>query len=351
MFTDIRIQNFRSYSDASFELGPKVNIIVGPNASGKTNLLEAILILCIGKSYRARDLDLLQRNMTWARIDAHTPTGQRSLKIEQQGENAQKQLLVNGNVTKRFVSKTSLPVVLFEPNNLRLLSAEPALRRNMLDDLLDQTSLSMSQTRTSYARLVAQRNALLKKGLIVAKPQIFAWNLRLSELASMVVNARVELITQINNLISEIYSDLSGHKSILKISYVSPFNPKNYASEILKKLENNIELDVLRGFTAYGPHREDIEITINGQLMSKTASRGEIRTLLLCIKLIELKLLEESRNQPPILLLDDVFSELDGRRRKALTLALDKYQTFITTTDADVVVRQFIQNCNIIALG
>ena len=347
MLTDIRLQHFRSYKDESFELGPGVNIIVGPNASGKTNLLEAILVLAAGRSYRARDIDLVQEGQKWARLDAHTKAGSRVVKIE----NLNKSFIVNGKLAKRLTAKNSLGVVLFEPNHLRLLNGEPSLRREMLDNLLEQTTLGFSNQRSQYQRLLAQRNALLKKDNAAVAKQIFAWNLRLSELGGQVVAARLDQITKFNETISDVYSKLSATKTELEISYLTPFNTKNYASELLKKLESSTELDQARGFTAYGPHREDFDITINSTPMHKTASRGEIRTLLLALKLIELQLLEEVREQKPLLLLDDVFSELDGKRRRALTKALSGYQTFITTTDADVVVKNFTKHSSIIVLS
>lgn len=351
MLTDIRIQQFRSYKDESFELGPAVNIIVGPNASGKTNLLEAILVLAAGRSYRARDVDLIQDTQAWARLDAHTPEGGRTVKIENNGGLLSKSFIVNNKTFKRPSLSTGLPVVLFEPNHLRLLSGEPALRREMMDNLLEQTMLGFSALRSQYQRLIAQRNSLLKKDARAVDQQIFAWNLRLSELGGQIVAARLDLIKQFNEEISAIYSKLSGSKSHLVFSYLTNFKTQNYASELLKKLENSTELDRARGFTAYGPHREDFDISINSAPMHKTASRGEIRTLVLTLKLIELKLLEKVREQKPLLLLDDVFSELDGKRRQALTKALNKYQTFITTTDADVVVKNFTKHSSIIVLS
>jgi DNA replication and repair protein RecF len=120
---------------------------------------------------------------------------------------------------------------------------------------------------------------------------------------------------------------------------------------LLHNLEIGLERDMLRGFTSVGPHREDMLITFNGHPASETASRGEARTLVLALKVIELQLLEQARGLTPLLLLDDVFSELDGARRRALTEYLSNYQTFITTTDADVVIQHFTESCQIIPLG
>lgn len=348
--TDIRLQQFRSYSDDSFELSPGVNIIVGPNASGKTNLLEAILLLARGSSYRARDADLVQFDKPWARLDAHTDTGKgRTVKIEcPQPTQCKKSFIIDDLVVLRLTQPKMVPVVVFEPNHLLLLSGSPELRRGYLDDLIEQTVPGFGAFRRHYKRVLAQRNALLKQGVRAAQPQLFVWNLRLSELAGKIVSERLRLIDRINGVASGIYAELSHAGSHVKVSYTSPLNTDNYESALLKKLEHNLERDAMLGFTTAGPHREDIAISLNGRPLQDTASRGETRTVILALKVIELQLIAEARDTSPLLLLDDVFSELDGARRQALTGFLKQYQTFITTTDADVVVQHFTDQCAVI---
>ena len=134
------------------------------------------------------------------------------------------------------------------------------------------------------------------------------------------------------------------------MKYQSRITKQQYSSQFLHKLEANIDRDIARGFTGDGPHRDDIKVIIDGHDIQESASRGEIRTLLLALKIVELGIVEEVYASKPILLLDDVFSELDGSRRRALTNFLQDYQTFITTTDADVVIRHFTGNCRIIPL-
>jgi DNA replication and repair protein RecF len=190
---------------------------------------------------------------------------------------------------------------------------------------------------------------LLKHGS--TKDQLFVWNLRLSDLGGQVALHRQRLIEQINKEVTNTYQSIGGKKNQIEISYKSSCHGDQYSTKLLHKLESNQSVDEQRGFTGHGPHRDDITVNINGHDADTSASRGEVRTLLLTLKIIELKLLEEDRNQKPILLLDDVFSELDGSRRKALTETIKGYQTFITTTDADVVVRHFTETCHIIPTG
>ena len=331
MITDIRLQQFRSYQDSSFEIGTGVNIIVGPNASGKTNLLEAILVSCLGGSYRVKDADLVQFGAPWARIDAGTPDGSRTVKLVKDPAGlVKKDYVILDQPLKRLLLPKTIPVVLFEPNHLLLMASPPELRREYIDGILEQLTPGYATLRKQYKRALSQRNRLLKNGSEIGGSQLFAWNIRLSQLGGEIARSRISLVDIIAKDIQNLYHGLS-HR--------------------LHKLEQSTEKDFMRGFTSYGPHRDDMQIKLNGKLLHEAASRGETRTMLLALKILELRIIEESRNQPPILLLDDVFSELDGARRKALTEILSGYQTFITTTDADVVVEHFLNNCNVIPIG
>jgi DNA replication and repair protein RecF len=350
MIQDIRLQHFRSYTDDSFEFSSAVNIIVGPNASGKTNLLEAILVLARGSSYRVKDTDLVQFSEPWARLDAHTSRGDRVVKIITQPL-PRKTYEIDEKVYSRMSQHHSLPVVLFEPNHLNLLSGSPDIRRAYLDDLLEQITPGYSTLRRNYRRTLAQRNNLLKKGLHVAEPQIFAWNIRLSEQAGKIVKARIALLQTISEQIAALYGSLSHATTETALAYASPLPVNDYESRLLQQLELRLETDVQRGYTTMGPHREDMTVTFNGRPAGETASRGEARTLVLALKIIELEILRTARDETPILLLDDVFSELDGTRRRALTSYLEQYQTFITTTDADVVIKHFTEIARIIPLS
>lgn len=350
MITDLRLQNFRSFKDGSFDVSPGVNIVVGPNASGKTNLLEAVLVLARGNSYRAKDRELVRFGQPWARLDGHSEvSGRRTVKIVVEPE-ASKAYDLDGKTFKRLNLAHSLPVVLFEPNHLQLLAGGPEKRRDYLDDLLEQTMPGYGTTRRHYKRVLAQRNNLLKQPAKASEAQLFPWDVRLSQLAGQVVRARTELVDRINDDITDLYRQLSQTKTKLTVDYVCLWSTEDYESRLLKKLEISRLDDQARGFTGSGPHREDITVNFNGHLAQDAASRGEVRTAVLALKIIELKIIETARDTTPLLLLDDVFSELDGKRRHALTDYLAPYQTFITTTDADLVVQHFTQKCNIIPL-
>lgn len=351
MITDLRLQNFRSYEDSSFELSPGVNIIVGPNASGKTNLLEAVLVLARGSSYRVRDHDLVRIGSPWSRLDADSNDNQRrTIKIVS-GAVPSKDYEIEGKKYKRLTLNNSLPVVLFEPTHLQLFSGGPEKRRDYIDDLLEQTVPGFGVTRRQYKRTLAQRNSLLKNSSHPDPKQFFPWNVRLSQLAGQIVRQRQLLAGAIDAEITELYKKISKTNTSVKVSYDSRWPVDSYESRFLSRLEHGLDDDKLRGFTSSGPHREDLLVAFDDHPAQEVASRGEVRTAVLALKIIELKIIEKSRDKTPLLLLDDVFSELDGARRHALTDYLKNYQTFITTTDADLVIQNFTSECNVIALG
>lgn len=351
MITDLRLQNFRSYKDSSFEFGEGVNIVVGPNASGKTNLLEAVLIIARGSSYRARDSELVAWNKPWARLDADmSDSHHRATKIINEPLPS-KTYDLDGKVYKRLTLQHSLPVVLFEPNHLQLLTGSPERRRDYLDDLLEQTQPGYGTLRRKYKRALAQRNSLLKQSVGSLRDQVFPWDLRLSELAGQIVRARQDLANRLNEELPKLYKKISGTRNSVTCLYDCRWAAEHYESHLLKRLETGLEDDRLRGFTGAGPHREDLAVLFDGRPASETASRGEIRTAILALKITELKIIEAARDKTPLLLLDDVFSELDGKRRHALTDYLAPYQTFITTTDADAVIEHFTEASNVIAIN
>lgn len=347
--TSLRLQQFRSYTDDTFQFDEGVNIIVGPNASGKTNLLEAVLVTARGQSYRARDNELIAIDQPWARLDAVADDQTRVVKLETEPV-FKKSFVINDQPLTRLSLQKTLPVVVFEPNHLLLLHGSPELRRSYLDDVLEETVPGYTATRRHYRRALAQRNALLKRGLFTAERQIFPWNVRLSELAGQIVRERQGLIERLNQTASQVYSQIAATKSNVSLEYDSQWHADQYESHLLKKLESQLDVDVQRGFTTTGPHRDDLIVSLGSQPAATTASRGEVRDLVLMLKIMEMNLLAEARQQTPLLLLDDVFSELDSNRRHALVKFLNGHQTMVTTTDADAVTQHFKKHANLIKL-
>lgn len=352
MITNIRLQNFRSYADASFEFDPGPNIIVGANASGKTNLLEAVMVLAQGSSYRAKDTELIKHGTPWSRLDGLFEHQNRTLKLEPKEGSLSKSFLIDNKYYSRLSLERSLPLVYFEPEHLQSLTRGPSQRRDYFDDLLERTQPEFKRLAAAYRRTLAQRNALLKRGPNATSQQTFAWDVRLGELGSQIAACRQGLINNFNKKISATYSQIAGHRTKVIIEYQIQFPSGNYASQMVSALEKNLERDLARGFSGYGPHREDFNFLISSRPIDSSASRGEIRSLLLSLKKLELGLVEKARGQKPILLLDDVLSELDGSRRQALVEMLKDYQSILTTTDADTVLDYFATGSHkLLALG
>ena len=348
MLQSLELQNIKSYTDGLFQFTDKVNIVVGPNASGKTNLLESIHLLCTGSGFKAEaDSHMINRSAEWARIDAVFDGIERIVKIKL--EPFSKLFILDDLEKKRLSTNTTIPIVLFEPNHMLLLAKEPERRRTYIDIVLKQINPGYNQLLTRYKRVLAQRNRILKQDNI-AREQLFVWDLQLSELAGKIVDTRVQYLSDSNKTLSTKYQSVSGNDESLQMEYDSVIDAGQYANNLAQKLSDSFELDKLRGHTGAGPHRDDIKILLDGRDARSNASRGETRSVVLALKITELEHVEQYTGKKPLLLLDDVFSELDGKRRRTLASSLQNYQTFITTTDADVVMEHFT-DCNIIPLS
>ncbi len=336
MIAEIRLQQYRSYKDKSFNFAPGVNIVVGPNASGKTNLLEAVMVVCQGGSYRAPDNELIMHKKDWARIDAKSENGERTVKL-MTNPKPNKEFTINNKKLKQLRANDQIPIVLFEPNHLLILSGSPELRRNYLDGILELIKPGYKKTKKDYIKTLRQRNFLLKSGRAKQMSELFPWNVRLSHLGGFIAASRHELTQSLNKDINKAYGHLSNNKDKITLAYKSTVELESYESLLLKKLEADYELDLLRGFTARGPHREDLEVLINNKQPTLSASRGENRSITIALKSLEHDIVKKSTNQSPIILLDDVFSELDENRSHQLTSLIKNSQTIITSTSVNSI--------------
>lgn len=343
-FLSLHLQDIRSYSLFDVTLSDGVTVVAGPNGSGKTNLLEAIYVLAHGSSFRGRDRELVAYDKPYGVIKAvmeDMSERRVSLAVKADSKIA-KEFTIGGSKRQRLSYSQRLPVVLFDPEGLRALSSSPARRRDFLDDVLGRLTPQYSTTLHRYERALLQRNELLKRQSTLIqttwRDQLFVWDVKLAELAEQLVEARIRLLTHYNERLSDVYSGLADTVTKVEATYRTfHYQPASYRQTFFAKLQQSAPHDALRGFTSVGPQRDDFEMSINGHPALEVASRGEMRTIMLACKLIETKLIEETRQSAPLLLLDDVFSELDATRRQKLTSTLSNYQTIITTTDADIV--------------
>lgn len=318
--------NFRSYKDELIKLDPKLEKVVGPNGIGKTNLLEAIYLICEGRSFRLKkDAELVKKGSGWARVEAvfdlEGKREKRVLKLSSVGDRVIKKLEIDG--VNRLASKNLLPVVVFEPDQMRMITESPEMRRNYLDERITFLDYEYGQKLTDYKRVNLQRNRLLKmiKKGEAKKEDLFIWHVKMSELAAPIITARRVYLEELNSKLEKDYRRISKQKDKVSIEYLPNFSKDEVgqiSSALFAKLEKDVELDIQTGFTRTGPHRDDWAIKLNGQESSTGASRGEIRTLILSLKLYEFEHLSESFGLKPLVLLDDVMSELDKTRRREL---------------------------------
>lgn len=336
----VELTNFRSYERSAFELHPDVTLVVGPNASGKTNLLESVYVLASTKSFRARDRDLLRHDQDHFRIVATGDT-EYALGVGLTPAAVTKKITHDGVKRALAAHVGHIQVTLFEPSELGLLAGPPEGRRRYLDFLLCQTDQRYLVTLQQYRRALKQRNVLLDASWSGADMgHLFTWNIKLAELAITIYERRVELLADLGRFTPLLYADIAGEAQKLEFTYL-PSVHGAYAEEFVVALERNLDRDMAAGFTTIGPHREDFAVSFKGGDVMAVASRGEVRTLILAMKLAELTYAESSTGIRPILLLDDVFSELDKQRRAYLLDRLQGYQTVITTTDADAIAKEF----------
>ena len=327
----LRVQNFRTHSDFILEIGEKSTLISGANGSGKTSLLEAIYFALQGTSFRSSDKEILRNDgSSWFRIDLKdSKDSLRTIIFNDAIQKSKKQFLVDGNKKARLSANLRIPVVLFEPDDLQLLSGSPTRRRNFLDYFLSQIFPSFQLALARYNKALKQRNNLLKRDN-VSKDELFPWNLMLAEYGAEIISKRQDFLKLLNSKIEEVYFEISGVKDEIEIDYLGEKVSKN---EILAILSENIERDKILGYTNFGPHKHDIQFIFNKKPAQNVASRGENRSLVLALKFIETDILADLTSKRPIVLLDDVFSELDDDRQKLLTKHFSKYQTIITSTN------------------
>lgn len=336
---EVSLYNIRSYDLFSTELDPHITLILGKNGSGKTSLLEALYFMHRGTSFRGRDKDMIAHDANGAEVKITFVDGsdRRGKLSDTDAGTTQKAFTVEGKTTARLPAKHRLPVVLFEPDELRLLSSSPQRRRDFIDAILSHLQPSYSTLLSRYQRTLLQRNELLKQHEYLERKvwesHLFAWDVKFAELARSIIESRQGFIDIANKHMSRLYSSMAGAEHDITVRYASHMPSDNYQQTLIKALEKHRLDDATRGFTSHGPHRDDISISINGYSASETASRGEMRTIMLAFKLLEVELQQQAFNAPPLILMDDVFSELDIEREKWLMHALEPYQTVITATD------------------
>lgn len=326
--SSLRLQNFRSYIDREFTFDPSVTIISGPNGSGKTNILEAIHVVSTGKSFRDGDDELTRYDQPWWKLQGGFDTGQREVRYQ----DGVKSLIIEDGEHKRFSKSHRIPVVLFEPDDLYLIHGSPGARRKYIDAVITAVTPGYATTLRRYERALAQRNRLLKSPRAVDEDELFVWDIMLAEQAELIVTRRKDLVSRWSAELSTSYSTIADTSSVVTARYHTVISGDHYKQSILNHLKAASTHDRLTGSTSVGPHRDDIEFFLDGKSCVSSASRGEIRSLVLSLKRSEIHSLVRYYDTKPLLLMDDVLSELDNNRQRNILGIGEGYQTILTTT-------------------
>jgi len=331
----LAVENIRSHKAFSRKLSPNVTVITGPNGSGKTSLIEAVMVALGGHSFKAGDAELLRRGAEWWRIDLFLDDQKRVVKYQPESTTKRKQFIVDDKATIRLPATSRYPVVLFEPDDLRLLHGSPTRRRQFVDRFAGQLVPGYSQVVRRYERALLQRNKLLKSG--AHNDTLFAWNVSLAKYGAQIIDMRVRLIERLNTGLDPTYHTIAQTKDIVSIHY-SHTVIDHTEQKLLAELEARTERDKIVGATSVGPHRHDVLFRFNDAPAIGSASRGEVRTIILALKFLEVDIIQEVTEQPPIVLLDDVLSELDENRQTHLATKFQNHQIIMTSTNAPKLI-------------
>ena len=329
----IKLNNFRNYENLEINLNKNLNIFYGDNAQGKTNILEAIFLCSLGKSFRTnKEKEMIRFNNEKSLIEVFYQKKDRDGKIKIELGN-KKQISLNGIKIKKLSELLgNINTVIFTPEDINILKDGPQRRRRFLDLMIGQLRPNYVYNLNSYLKIIEQRNNYLRQIREEHKPEemLEIWDEKLAEYSEKIYIYRKEFIEKIINKINQIHSKITNEKEIIKIEYISNCEKKeNY----LKLLKERRKLDIIKGFTTKGVHRDDFMIYINGKEVNIYGSQGQNRTVILSLKLAELNVIYDEIGEYPILLLDDFMSELDENRRRNFLNNIKNTQVILTGTE------------------
>ena len=328
----IKLENFRNYEKQEIEFDKNVNIIYGDNAQGKTNILEAIFICSLGKSFRTnRDKELINKEKEYSKIEMISSKEDREVKINFEIQE-KKKFFINGIQTKKtseILGKNY--IVLFTPEDINILKNEPSKRRRFLNIMISQLRPIYVHILNEYNKLIEQRNTYLKQIKYDGKKEenLDIWDEQIANLGTKIYNYRKKFIEKINEKIKEIHLKTTENKEQVEVKYIS-----NVEKEYLENLKKSRKNDIQKGYTNIGIHRDDFEIFINKNSVSIYGSQGQKRTTLISLKLAEAEVINDEIGERPVILLDDFMSELDKKRIQGLFENIKENQVIITCTDS-----------------
>ncbi len=351
---NLTLQNFRNYERESFSFAEGLNVLVGKNAQGKTNCAEAVFYLCTGSSLRIRhDKQLIRHGEEFALITAEAESRFGRVCLQAKIFENKRELYVNGNKLARAVDFLgNMNSVFFSPGELRLIQDGPDERRRFLDISISQTSRAYCSSLTRYLKILGQRNNLLKeRDLSAVEETLPVWDEQLALYAARVIVKRREYLAALSPLAQDAHAYLTdgGEELSLRLDGHYPAGEEETQAKVLQELVSSRERDMRLGFTSVGPHRDDIRVSIDGTDARGFASQGQARTAALALKLAETELFRRYAGEAPVLILDDVMSELDLPRRKKLLERIRGLQCILTCTHAERVL--YGTECNRIRIS
>ena len=346
LIEELKLKNFRNYSELTLHPHPGVNLYFGRNGSGKTNLLEAIHYCSLGRSHRiSNDANAVKNGEAFAlsSVSIRNSLGQREIAVRFHPDETQKKsILLDGKKIAKFSDMMGcLRCVIFSPEDLGLIKEGPSLRRRYLDMMISQINRGYFIALQQYRTCMDQRNALirnLRANSYADTSMLSAFEETMAAPAAVIIRERRRIVSLLSESARETYQRVSDTDEIFRLAYHSSVKEETEIEEVLCRLfRENREDDIRMGFTSVGPHRDDLILTLNKNQMKQFASQGQIRTAALSMKLSQMQILRDQSGEEPVLLLDDVMSELDRKRRACLIGEISSFQTFITCADRDDV--------------
>ncbi|MCE3022245.1 DNA replication/repair protein RecF [Staphylococcus pasteuri] len=356
----LQLENYRNYEEVTIDCHPEVNILIGENAQGKTNLLESIYTLALAKSHRtSNDRELIRFDSEYAKIEGELNYRHGTMPLTMFITKRGKQVKVNHLEQSRLTQYIGhLNVVLFAPEDLNIVKGAPLVRRRFIDMELGQISAVYLNDLSQYQRILKQKNNYLKQLQIGNKTDttmLEVLNEQFAEYALKVTLRREHFIKELEQLAQPIHSGITNEREQLALKYLPSLKISNHdqsESEMLEEalalLNDNLQREKDRGVSLFGPHRDDLGFNVNGMDAQTYGSQGQQRTTALSIKLAEIELMNIEVGEYPILLLDDVLSELDDSRQTHLLSTIQhKVQTFVTTTSVDGIDHEIMNNAKL----
>jgi DNA replication and repair protein RecF len=338
---EMQLQHFRNYKALRIKFSPDVNILIGQNAQGKTNILEAVFLSCLGKSFRTKkETELIQWNSDFFYLASRFKDNELSYLCELGVGNRKKKYKLNGIAVKGVEFFGKVPVVAFSPEDLQLIKGSPQMRRDFIDLYLAQIDFNYRETYLNYYKILQQRNRFLKEGRL-NPTEWEVWDEQLITNGIKIIKYRAKLLERIKPYIINAHHLISGAHEKISIDYLclNKYLNQGIDETILRNLfQNDLlkvkQLEIDRKVSLVGPHRDDLAITLDDQIELRAyGSQGQQRTAALALKLGLIEVLKEAREVMPLLLLDDVMSEFDDLRKQALLkILVNSCQTFITAT-------------------